>query len=111
MRRVWYFLFLIVVMACGSKERAANQLLLRVNSHTVPCTGEAEGECLLVQEGEAIGTDDWQYFYFKDDIQGFQYEEGYIYDLVVAKETVQNPAMDSSSIIYKLVRIKSKEKE
>ena len=104
-------LLLLIFTACGSGKKADTEIPIRVNSYTVPCVGEAEGECLLIQKGTAIGTDDWEYFYFKDDIEGFDYEEGFTYDLVVEKKEVEAPPMDSSSEIYRLVRVESKEKQ
>lgn len=83
---------------------------MMVNSYTVECVGEMEGNCLLVQEGDEIGTEDWNLFYYEDSISGFDYESGYIYHLKVQKKKVKNPAMDASSISYRLVRVVSKEK-
>jgi hypothetical protein len=81
-----------------------------VNSYTVECVGEMEGNCLLVQEGDQIGTDDWSLFYYEDSIEGFDYEPGYIYHLKVKKQKIKNPPMDGSSISYRLVKTISKEK-
>ncbi|MBZ9629261.1 DUF4377 domain-containing protein [Salegentibacter sp. LM13S] len=81
-----------------------------VNSYTEECVGEREGKCLLVQEGDQIGTDDWNLFYYEDSIEGFDYEPGYIYHLKVKKKKIKNPPMDGSSISYRLVKIISKEK-
>lgn len=83
---------------------------MMVNSYTVECVGEMEGNCLLVQEGDEIGTEDWSMFYYEDSISGFDYEPGYIYHLKVQKKKVKNPPMDGSSISYRLVKIVSKEK-
>ena len=82
---------------------------MRVNSYTVDCVGEMEGTCLLVQEGDLIGTDDWEYFYYVDSIEGFTYEPGFLYGLIVKKTAVENPPADGSSIRYELVKIVSKE--
>jgi hypothetical protein len=81
-----------------------------VNSYTEECVGEREGNCLLVQEGDHIGTDNWSLFYYEGSIEGFDYEPGYIYHLKVKKKKIKNPPMDGSSISYRLVRIMSKEK-
>ncbi|WP_424493493.1 DUF4377 domain-containing protein [Salinimicrobium sp. GXAS 041] len=105
------YILILFFWGCGSTEDAVLETPLRVNSYTVSCIGEMEGECLLVQEGNAIGTDDWELFYYKDDIEGFDYEEGYIYDLIVEKSEIENPPMDASSVNYKLIRIESKEKQ
>ncbi|WP_372919976.1 DUF4377 domain-containing protein [Salegentibacter sp.] len=83
---------------------------MMVNSYTVECVGEMEGNCLLVQEGDEIGTEDWNLFYYEDSISGFDYEPGYIYHLKVQKKKVKNLPMDGSSISYRLIKIVSKEK-
>ncbi|HSI71386.1 MAG TPA: DUF4377 domain-containing protein [Gillisia sp.] len=83
---------------------------MMVNSYTVECVGEMEGNCLLVQEGDQIGSEDWSLFYYEDSISGFDYEPGYIYHIKVQKKKVKNPPADGSSISYRLVRIVSKEK-
>lgn len=84
---------------------------MRVNYYTVDCIGESHGKCLLIQEGNNIGTEQWNYFYFKDDINGFSFESGYLYNLLVQKNTLSNPPQDASSIQYDLIKILSKEKQ
>lgn len=106
-----YFLILVLLSfaQCGIHDETEQITHLRVNSHTVACTGVGEGKCLLVQEGDAIGTEDWEYFYFEDSIKGFDYEPGYVYDLAVKKIPVEDPPMDGSAFEYELVKILSKE--
>ncbi len=90
-------------------NRVNSSINMRVNSYTVDCVGEIEGTCLLVQEGDMIGTENWENFYFYDSIDGFTYEPGFVYGLEVKKTEVENPPADGSSIRYELVRIVSKE--
>jgi len=59
--------------------------------------------CLLVQKGNQIGTEQWDYFY--DSIEGFEYEEGFQYDLDVLINAIENPPADASSIRYQLIRL------
>lgn len=59
--------------------------------------------CMLVQEDDKIGTEDWEYFY--QTIQGFDYEEGFIYDLDVKIITIENPPADASSLQYQLIKL------
>lgn len=102
-------LIVFLIIGCSSADVGVNEIKMRINSHTVECVGEAEGNCLLVQEGDQIGTDDWELFYYEDSILGFNYEPGYIYNIIVKKTPLENPPMDGSSIVYELVRIVSKE--
>lgn len=104
-------LALILISSCSTNVKDADETLMRINSYTADCVGEMEGKCLLVQEGDLIGTEDWEYFYYEDSIVGFDYEPGFIYTIRVKKTTVPNPPQDSSSIRYELVQILSKEKQ
>jgi hypothetical protein len=62
---------------------------------------------MLVQKGDAVGSQEWEYFY--DEIAGFEtYRLGHVYDLVVTTEEVKRPPQDASSILYKLVKVTSK---
>ncbi|WP_255901712.1 DUF4377 domain-containing protein [Paradesertivirga mongoliensis] len=83
---------------------------MRVNYHTVTCTGVGPGTCLLVQTGEKLNSDQWEYFYFDNSIQGFDYEPGYIYTLSVDMEKITNPPADASDTKYTLIKILAKEK-
>lgn len=62
---------------------------------------------MLVQKGNAVGLDEWEYFY--DQIEGFDtYRLGHIYELVVRTEKVKRPPQDASSTVYILVKVQSK---
>lgn len=97
-----------LVFSCNNTDIDAEITDLRVNGYTVECSGEMEGNCLLVQEGDKIGTEDWEYFYYEDSILGFDYEPGYMYDLIVRKIRIEDPPQDGSSIRYELIRVVSK---
>ena len=104
-------LVISLVFSCNiNTDNGSAVTNLRVNSYTVECYGEMEGNCLLVQEGDKIGTEDWEYFYYEDSIEGFDYEAGYMYDLLVRKIQVKDPPQDGSSIQYKLIRVISKDR-
>ncbi|QSP93963.1 DUF4377 domain-containing protein [Marinobacter salinisoli] len=80
-----------------------------VNSLKAECVGVGPMHCLQVQKGETFEPDGWTLFYAP--IEGFDYEAGYLYRLVVKEESIpaeQVPA-DASSIRYTLVRILDKE--
>ncbi len=57
---------------------------------------------LLVQEENNIGTDIWTNF--STNIEGFIYEPGNIYNLLVKVRTIDNPPADASSLKYTLIR-------
>ena len=76
---------------------------LYVGSSQVDCTGVAPQKCLQVKEKPA---DPYQLFY--GTIDGFEYEEGYEYELVVRVEQIENPPADASNLQYTLMQVVSK---
>lgn len=107
MKKLILFLFLLIGTTFGCKKDS-KYTLIKINSYTEKCQGVSEMNCLLVQMGSDIGTDNWTYFY--DAIEGFQYEEGYVYQLQVLKHQIGNPPADGSSVRYVLVNLISKTK-
>jgi hypothetical protein len=61
-----------------------------------------------VQQGKLLGSNKWEFFY--DNIKGFHYEEGYIYQLKIRIEKTTDLPMDGSDRQYILVKVISKEK-
>ena len=70
----------------------------------VDCEGEGPQKCMLVKEKP---EDDYTLFY--DQIEGFEYEKGYEYKLIVKEELVENPPAGGSSLRWSLVSVESKE--
>jgi heat shock protein HslJ len=58
---------------------------------------------MLVKENP---EDDWTLFY--DQIEGFEYEEGYEYELRILEEEVEDPPADASAIKWTLVEVASR---
>lgn len=114
MRKVQLLIFIVSSMlffSCRQTETTIipNGTNFRINNYTEDCVGEFQQKCLLVQEESLIGTGNWEYFY--SEIEGFDYEEGYIYNLKVNKTAIVNPPMGGSSIKYELVELLSKEEQ
>ena len=76
---------------------------LYVAHFKVDCVGVGPMECMQVRE---TPDGDWTMFY--DRIQGFDYEEGYEYELRVHTEEVANPPADASSLRWILDEVVSK---
>jgi hypothetical protein len=72
---------------------------LYVAPYTRTCHGMYEMQCMLVRESR---EGEWRNFY--DQIQGFTYEPGYEYVLLVGWREVPNPPADASSREYWLIR-------
>lgn len=69
-----------------------------VAPETVDCVGVGPRTCLQVKYNEA---EEWSFFY--DEIEGFEYEEGFGYELLVDISKVENPPADGASLRYVLV--------
>jgi len=70
----------------------------------VDCEGVAPQKCMQVKENP-----EEEYSLFYDQIEGFDFEEGYEYELVVQVQQVENPPADGSSLRYVLVSVENKE--
>jgi heat shock protein HslJ len=92
----------VAIKFTGGKGLASAQeeKILYVGPNKVACVGVAPQECLLVRENP---EDQWKYFY--DQIEGFSYEEGFLYELRIVEQEVPNPPADSSSLKLSLVEI------
>ena len=94
----------LVLAACGGAGEAPDKTLW-VGPYMVDCVGVAPQKCLQVKEKP---EDDWTLFY--DQIEGFDYEEGFLYQLLVSVEEIENPPADASSLRYTLVKIVSQDR-
>jgi heat shock protein HslJ len=96
------YIFLLLTLACSSFAAQESKILF-VAPQLADCTGVGPQKCMLVKEAL---DDEWSYFY--DQIEGFTFEEGYSYELLVNEIPVPNPAADASSLRYELKNIISK---
>ncbi len=67
---------------------------------TVECQGEMVQRCMQVAQSE-----DGEYLYFYDAIDGFTFEEGTKYVIDVEITEVEDPPADASSLAYRLVEV------
>ena len=99
----------IVIAACTAPETStetapyAEVVTLYVGPEKVDCVGVAAQECLLVRDSP---DDEYEFFY--SQINGFDYEPGYEYELLVQKTPVENSPADASSIEWTLIEVVSK---
>lgn len=75
---------------------------LYVGPELVDCVGVGPQTCMQVKENPADA-----YTLFYQQIEGFTFEPGYEYELLVSVETIENPPADGSSLKYTLVNIVS----
>ncbi|WP_300440901.1 DUF4377 domain-containing protein [Christiangramia sp.] len=89
------------------EENDETMVNMQINHFKQTAFGVEPQLVLLVKEGDEIEGGEWNYFY--DDIDGFEFKPGYLYDIMVSKERIENPPADASSFKYKLEKIISKE--
>lgn len=84
-------------------ESGSTEVTLYVAPTLVDCVGVGPQQCLQVKENP---EDDYRLFY--DQIEGFDFEEGYEYELRVQTEPIENPPADGSAIRWTLIEVVSK---
>ena len=89
---------------------AGEVIKMRVNAHRVDCQpgGDAIAKCYSVQKGASIGMENWEIL--QQNIEGFSFEEGFTYDLIVRVD-IQQDKTGPARFKHTLVEIISKIKE
>lgn len=104
-------LILMILGSCHSCSNTSDSeseiLTMRVNHYKTTGIGEGLFLTLLVQENDNIGSDNWTRLY--TTIKGFNYQPGFIYDIKVSIDQIDNPPADGSSLQYTLQEIISTE--
>lgn len=85
-------------------SEAARETTLFVGPDLVDCVGVGPMQCMLVKENP---KDEYQFFY--SQIEGFDFEPGYLYELRVRVEPVANAPADAPSLKYTLIEVVNKE--
>ena len=96
------YLLLLFLFSCSQSENQELKTLF-VADKLVECTGVGKQQCMLVRES---AEEEWAYFY--QQIEGFNYEPGFYYELKVAVSEVKDPPADASGLHYALKEIVSK---
>lgn len=92
----------ILFMSCSTSHKT-----IYIAPEKRPCTGVGKMDCMLIKTDK--GQENWQFFY--NQIEGFDYEEGYEYELLIKETKIDNPPADASSIKYTLVKVVMKRKQ
>lgn len=99
--------FLTLFSCATPYNLKSDQVVMYIASETVDCVGVAPLKCMKVKESN---DSEWTYFY--SNINGFTYEPGFEYKLIVQKSEVEKPIpADASSIRYTLVKELKKTKK
>jgi len=97
-------LFTILSFSSAIFAQTKNEVLI-VADRRADCAGVAPMKCLQIKKPQ---DEKWSLFY--QNIENFDYVEGYTYILRLRVDTVKNPPADGSSKKYRLKKILSREK-
>ena len=97
--------FIFILLLSLTTKSCDETKHIYIADHLVDCEGVAPQKCMLIK-GKIV--DEWTTFY--DQIEGFEYEEGYEYLLNVKIKTIKNPPADGSNLKYTLVEVFEKKK-
>ncbi|MBL0627960.1 DUF4377 domain-containing protein [Aeromonas jandaei] len=92
----------MLLTACQGTTAPQGETLY-INSQLVDCVGVGPMQCMQVRSDE---QQPWTLFY--QNIEGFQFEPGYQYQLTVSKEQLTNVPADAPSLRYQLIKVVSK---
>ncbi|ACS79096.1 META domain-containing protein [Maridesulfovibrio salexigens] len=106
MKKILILGILLFAAACSPVK---NSEIYWVNSYKQDCVGVGPMKCMLVQKGENPDQSQWQNFY--SQIEGFEYQPGFIYKLKVKEEKMQDVPADASSIKYTLLKVLEKKED
>lgn len=98
-------IFMMGISACSPLGVGnGTTVLLTVNYHKVECQGVGLQLCMLVKE-----VDETDYTYMYGTPEGFGYEWGYVYEILLEEEEVSDPPADAPSIRRILREVVSQE--
>lgn len=98
------FLIFATLTSCELPKKQPLEKTLYIGANMVKCMGKDEFQkCLLVKE-----RPEDQYTYYYDQIEGFHFEEGNEYQLVVREEAVEHSSTESTTIKWVLVEVVNK---
>lgn len=103
---VWISLLGMVLFSySGTYASKAERVIMQIKSERADCVGVGAQKCYWVKYQ---GEDQWQLFY--EQIEGFDFEEGYQYVLKVKRTQKKHVPTDASAYVYRLIKTISKEK-
>lgn len=100
-----------LILSCSfflftSCEKREQSIKLRINQFKQTAVDSGPKLALSVQKEANIGSNSWEPLYCK--IAGFDYEPGFIYDLLVTDAKILNPAPGENASGYRLLQVVSK---
>jgi hypothetical protein len=111
MKKISVFAIVMLInFSCSQDDTCSleNTINLRINHYQNTGIGITETLTFMVQQEDELFSGNW--FKFYNEIDGFEYEPGFVYNLSVDIVEVQNPGNDESSLRYILNEVISKKK-
>ena len=97
---------LAVIPGCSDPSGPdARTMTLDIASQRLPCMGVFASECFQVRI-----RPDSQWTIFHASIEGFVFEPGYEYTLLVERRELNSPPQDSSRFTYRLIAVLRRER-
>ena len=101
----------VILSACATSTKTATNASVKsvesvywVNGKKTDCVNPNQKGCLEIQKGEYKNPQNWQAF--AEPIEGFSYEKGYVYKLLINEEQrLNNTPTDTFDKKYKLIRV------
>lgn len=90
----------LITGADDATTTRAEEMTLYVGPTLIDCQGATAQKCMQVKQNP-----DAEYEPFYDQIEGFDYEEGYEYELRVSVESLENPPADGSATRWMLIEV------
>jgi len=94
----------LIVLTILLNSCSENKIIYVADSFA-DCEGDLSQQCLKIKESK---DEEWKLLY--QEIEGFDYKEGFTYKIEVNIKKTKDPAADGSSLRYKLVKIIYQEK-
>lgn len=101
---ILYLCTALILVGCTKDDDSSEQQTLTIASMRAKHVTPQPAFWVKVNDNK-----EWELFY--GGIDGFTYEEGYEYKVLVSLTPVENPGPDMSSIKYTLIKLLSKEKK
>jgi hypothetical protein len=83
------------------------ELHVLIDAYLVDCPGAGRQKCYRVQWGDKTAAGTWQTL--SQEIEGFRFREGTVYQLSVVRKPATSPTTDGSRFRYELKAILSEE--
>ncbi|MEI6865436.1 META domain-containing protein [Flavicella sp.] len=102
MKQIKIISILIIIVMIQSCSIQKNTVFWVSGIKTECTSGAGEKLCLKIHKGKTLDNVTWEYFY--SNIEGFEFEEGFLKKVEVKEEKLKNVPADGSSVKYTLVK-------